>query len=64
MANFKKGDYVMCNYEGREYTGLILEEPKKNLVEVQICTSSRRAEKPILEQVKISIDNIKEIQIQ
>ena len=62
MSNFKKGDYVLVTYEGKEYTACILNVPKKDMVEVQICTSSRR-EKPILEQVTLSLSNVREIKI-
>ena len=60
---YKKGDYVMCFYEGKEYTGCVMAEQRKDIVEVQICTSSKRAEKPILETVNLNVCDIKKINI-
>ena len=53
--SYKKGDYVLCNYEGKEYTGQVLETPKKDVVSLQINTSSKRADKPILENIILNI---------
>lgn len=61
--SYKKGDYVLCNYEGKEYTGLVLETPKKDVVNLQINTSSKRADKPILETILLNICDIKPIKI-
>lgn len=57
----KRGDYILCEYEGKEYTGQVLEVTKKNTINVQICISSKRAEKPIFEQITINASDAKPI---
>ena len=57
----KRGDYILCEYEGKEYTGQVLEVTKKNTANIQICISSKRAEKPIFEQIVVNLEDIKPI---
>lgn len=63
MTSYKKGDYVKCFYEGKEYTGCVMSDQKKDFVEIQICTASKRAEKPILEIINLNICDVKNINI-
>ena len=58
---FKRGDYVKCDYEGREYIGHLTESPKKNIAKVKICLSSKRAEAPIFDIVDVNLKNISKI---
>ena len=55
----KKGDFVLCNYEGKEYTGRVMEISKNDIVNIQICTSSKRAEKPIFEEVTMPVSELR-----
>lgn len=56
MEKFNEGDFVKCTYEGKEYKGLILGNPKEDIFDVRIMVSSRRTEPPIFEEVKVSLD--------
>lgn len=57
--NFKKGDYVLCEYEGKEYTGYLTENPNNGIATVQICISAKRSDRPIFEIVNVSVDELK-----
>lgn len=57
----KKGDYVDCFYEGKKYRGLILENPKNDIVTIQIMVSAKRSENPIFETISIGINSIEKL---
>ena len=62
MSGLNKGDFVKCKYEGKEYSGCILEKnDKKGTFKVKICMSGKRAEAPLFEEVDVKIDNVRPV---
>ena len=59
--NFKKGDYVICEYEGKDYTGYLIENPKKGIATVKICVSAKRFDKPIFEIINVNVEELKSL---
>ena len=57
QKNFRRGDYVKCPYEGKEYLGHITETPKNNKAKVKICLSSKKAD-PIFEIVEVDLNRL------
>lgn len=57
QTKFRRGDYVKCPYEGREYLGHITESPKNNKAKVKICLSSKKSD-PIFEVVDIDVKDL------
>lgn len=55
--NFRRGDYVKCHYEGREYLGHITETPKNNKAKVKICLSAKKSE-PIFEEIDVDLSDL------
>ena len=57
QKNFRRGDYVKCSYEGRDYLGHITEVPKNNKAKVKICLSSKKSD-PIFEIIEVSLSEL------